>query len=185
MNSSEIIIKFKQILIKIIEEYKKELMVLRTGRPTPALVEDIPVIYYEQKLTIKQLGSINIVPPREIEIHIWDKEAINNVLKALENAGYNFSVKSEGNLVKVFLPELSEERKKELIKKAKEISEKHRIMIRHARDEINKEIQEKFENKEINEDLKFKLKEEVQKEVEKVNEEIEKLLERKIQEIKE
>lgn len=179
----DIIENFKNHLEPILASLKKELAVLRSNRPSPALVEDIKVSYYNQLLTVKQLGSISVVPPREIDIHVWDKEALNSIIKAIETSGHGFSVQSEGNLVRIYLPELSEERRKELLKKAKQIAEEHRIKIRHLRDEGNKQIQKDFEGRKIAEDQKFKLKEQIQKEVDRVNGEIEKILEAKIKEI--
>lgn len=180
-----IIEDFKSRLQPITGALKKELASLRTSRPSPALVEDIPVVCYEQKLTVKQLGSISVVPPREIDVHVWDKEALISVIKAIETSGRGFSVQNEGNLIRIHLPELSEERRKELVKKAKEIVEEHRIQIRHLRDESNKRIQQNFDKHEITEDMKFKLKEEIQKEVNKTNEEVEKILGNKIRDINE
>lgn len=174
---------FKKRLQGIEEALKKELASLRSNRPTPALVEDIKVSYYDQLLPIKQLGSISVVPPREIDIHVWDKEAVNGIVKAIEAVGYGFSARNEGNLIRIHLPELSGERRKELIKKAKQIVEDHRIRIRHLRDEHNKNIQKNFDDHKISEDQKFKLKETVQKEVDKMNGDIEKILENKIKEI--
>jgi len=179
----EIIDEFKKQLEAVLTSLKKELAVLRGNRPSPALVEDIKVSYYNQILTVKQLGSISVIPPREINVQIWDKQAVGNVVKALETSGYGFSVQNEGNLVRIFLPELSEERRKELLKKAKQIVEEHRIRVRNLRDEANKQVQKSFEEHKFNEDQKFKLKESVQKEVEQFNNEIEKSLEKKIQEI--
>jgi ribosome recycling factor len=179
----DIIQDFKNRLEPILASLKKELAVLRSNRPSPTLVEDIKVSYYNQLLTVKQLGSISAVPPREIDIHVWDKETLNSIIKAIETSGHGFSIQSEGNLVRIYLPELSEERRKELLKKAKQIAEEQRIEIRHCRDESNKQVQKKFDGREITEDQKFKLKEQIQKEVEWVNGEIEKILEAKVKEI--
>jgi len=179
----DIITDFKSQLDSVLISLKKELALLRSNRPSPALIEDIKVSCYNQILTIKQLGSISVIPPREINVYVWDKEVISNVMKALETSGYGFSVQNEGSLIRVFLPELSEERRKELLKKAKQITEEHRIKIRNLRDEVNKKIQKDFEERRINEDLKFKFREKVQKEVDQTNAEVEKLLESKIKEI--
>lgn len=180
---NQLIEDFKNNLEKIKEELKKELSTLRVNRPSPVLIEDIFVNYYNQKLMIKQLGSISVNPPRELLIHVWDKNAVNPIIGALENADMGFSVKNEGNLIRVYLPELSQERKEEVIKKAKKIVEDFRIKVRNLRDDFIKKVKKSFEEKEIDEDLMFKLKEKIQENVEEINEKIEEMLENKIQEI--
>ncbi len=168
-----------------IKYFKDQLSGIRGSRLTSKLVEDIQVEYFGQKLTIKQLGSINIIPPREIQISVWDKNAGSAILKAIESSNLNVGVNLEANSIKINLPPLSGERRQELIKIAKKEAEEIRIRIRNLRDETNKEINSQFEEKKITEDDKFKLKEKVQEKIDKVNEEIEKILENKIKEIEE
>ena len=172
-------------ITEAIKHFKEQLAAIRGGRPSSKLVEDVPVEYFGQKLTIKQLGSISIIPPREIQISVWDKNAASAVLKAIESSGLNISANPEGNLIRINLPPLSGERRQELIKVAKKEAEEARIKIRGIRDEINKEINRQFEEKKIAEDDKFKIKEKVQESIDKTNEEIEKILENKTREIEE
>jgi ribosome recycling factor len=167
------------------KHFKEQLAGIRGGRPNAKLVEDIAVEYFGQKLSVKQLGSISILPPREIQISVWDKNAAAAVLKAIESSNLNVGANIEGNLIRINLPALSGERRQELIKIAKKEAEEARIEIRSSRDETNKEINQQFEKKEISEDEKFNLKEKVQKNIDKANEEIDKILENKIKEIEE
>lgn len=175
--------KFKKESSRLLESFKKEIAVIRGNRPSPALVEDLKVDYFGQLLSIKQLGSISIIPPREIDINVWDKNAIPGVVKVIEAAG--LSANFEGKLIRINLPSLTEERRQEFIKRVKKTGENFRIQLRHQRDEINKEIMRSFEVKEINEDQKFKIKEEAQKNVDFVNQEIENILVKKIKELQE
>lgn len=178
----------KNLEVKILEalkRFKEQLAGIRGGRPTSKLVEDIPVEYFGQKLAIKQLGSISIIPPREIQVSVWDKNVAPVVLKAIESSNLNASANIDGNLVKINLPPLSGERRQELVKIVKKEAEETRVRIRNIRDEANKEINRRFGDKKISEDEKFKLKEEVQKLIDKSNEEIEKILGNKIKEIEE
>lgn len=175
--------EFKKNSQVAIQSLKKEISGIRTNRPSPALVEDLKVNLYDQMMPLKQVGSINVSPPREINIQVWDKSAVSNVVKAIETSGLGLSANADGNLIRVHLPELTAERKEEIIKHIRKLTEQHRIQLRHFRDEINKKIQKSFDGGEINEDQKFKLKEEVQKETEKAGDEIEKILEGKIKEI--
>ncbi|TRZ64475.1 MAG: ribosome recycling factor [Spirochaetia bacterium] len=168
-----------------INYFKNQLSSIRGGRPNAKLVEDISVEYFGQRLPIKQLGSINIVPPREIQISVWDKNAASAVLKAIEASNLNIGANLDGNVIRVNLPPLSGERRQELTKLVKREAEEAKIRVRGLRDEENKEINRQFEGKEIGEDEKFKLKEKVQESVDRVNGEVEKILEGKIKEIEE
>lgn len=169
----------------VMEDLKKALSAVRTTRPSAALVEDIKVNYYNQMTPVKQLGTIGIQPPREISIQIWDKGAIAAVAKAIESSTLNLSASVDGQIIRIFLPELSQERRDELIKYVKKVAEEHRIQMRHLRDEVNKKIQSAFDANELGEDQKFKAKEQVQKEVDKLNEEMDKTLDNKVKEINE
>ncbi len=180
---NQIIEDFKKNLDKLNEGLKKDLLTLRVNRPSPALIEDIFVNYYNQRLMLKQLGSISSNPPRELLIHVWDKNAINPIIGALEDADMGFSVKNENNVIRVHLPELSQERKEEIIKKARKIVEDFRIKVRELRDEFIKKIKKAFEEKEISEDVMFKLKEKIQENVDEINKKFEEMLENKIKEI--
>ena len=169
---------------EIVKNFKDELSGIRGGRPTSKLVEDIQVDYFGQKLAIKQLGSISVVLPREIQIAVWDKNIAPPIGKAVE-AALNVGTSIESNLVRVNLPPLSEERRGELTKVVKKQAEEVRIKIRALRDDILKTIKQQEEKGVITEDDKFKLKDQIQKNIDKVNEEIEKNLENKIKEIEE
>ncbi|MGC9046863.1 MAG: ribosome-recycling factor, partial [Minisyncoccia bacterium] len=136
--------QFQQGLNKIIEEFKKELVLIRTNRPNPGLVENIKINYFDQVVILKHISSISIVPPRELHIMVWDKGMVNNVAKAIENANLGLTVIKKDNAVIASLPELSQERKMELIKQVKELTENHKIKMRQLRDETNKSIQKLF-----------------------------------------
>lgn len=179
----EILEKLKNETKLLLENFQKEIAVVRTNRPSPALVENLRVDYFGQSLLIKQVGSISVVPPREIDINVWDKNAVPAAVKAVETAG--FSVNLDGKLIRVNLPSLTTERRQELTKTVRKIGENFRIHLRNCRDEINKEIVKQAEVKEINEDQKFKLKEEVQKNIDIVNQKIEDILTQKIKELTE
>ncbi|MCL4392170.1 ribosome recycling factor [Patescibacteria group bacterium] len=169
----------------VVTALKKVYSGIRTSRPNTALVEDIRVDYYGQTLPIKQLGTVGVHPPREIDIQIWDQNAVPLIAKAIEASTLHLSANVSGNSIKINLPELSEERREELVKYVKKMTEEHKIQVRHLRDEANKGVQSSFDAGEFSEDQKFKLKEGIQKEIDKINEEIEKLLENKIKEIEE
>lgn len=168
-----------------IENLKNEFSGVRTNRPSPKLVEDVKVDYMEQQFTLKQLGSIGIVPPREINITVWDLEAVNAVVKAIETSGMGLTANTNGNVIRIFLPALSDERRQELIKFVKGLVEQTKIRIRMLREEGNKRVEAAFKLKTLSEDQKFKSREQIQKAVDKANADVEMLLAGKIKEISE
>jgi len=177
--------EFKTQMKKIVESLKKELSGVRTNRPSAALLEDIKVSYYDQTMPLKQLGSVGVKPPREIHVQVWDKDAVPAVVKAIESSSLNLSPQADENVVRIFLPELSEERREELVRHIKKSSEQYRIQVRNTRDDANKEVEKSFNDNEIGEDEKFRLKESIQNIVEDTNKEIEDLLDAKVSEIME
>ena len=177
--------KFSSQTKGIVDSFKKEIGGIRSNRPSASLVEDLKVSYYDQMTPIKHVGSIGVVPPREIQIQVWDKGAISSVVRAIETSQLGLSAQVEGNIIRIYLPELSQERRGELIRYVKKIAEQYRIQIRHSRDEVNKQIQKLCDNNEISEDDKFAYREKVQDIVDGANEDIEKYLSLKIKEINE
>lgn len=160
------------------EELREELLTLRTNRPTPKLIENVKVEYGDNILSVKQLGSIGIELPRSLIVSVWDVSITPQVAKAIETANLGVGVSSEGNVVRINLPELTEERRAELIKLVKASTERIRIKMRTSRDEVNKRA-----NAEADKDVKFRAKEELQKIVDNFNHEIDRLVENKVNEI--
>lgn len=167
------------------EGLKTELGGIRANRPSPRLVENIKVEYMEQQLTVKQLGSISVVPPREIDISAWDKAAVGPIAKAIETSGLGLTANTDGNLIRINLPILTDERRQELIKFIKTLTEQVKIKVRGFREDANKKIESAFKEKKISEDQKFKFKKQIQDAVDKINLELENLLSGKIKEINE
>ena len=177
----------KELEIKnaeVIKFFKEQLIGIRGGRPTTKLVESIQIEYMGQRLAIKQLGSISVQLPREIQIMVWDPAVIPGVVKAVE-AAISVKAASEGNLIRINLPALSEERRQELTKLIKKEAEEGKIKIRALRDEFLKKIKIQKEKGEITEDDLFRTKDQIQKAVDKTNEEIDKSLDLKASEINE
>lgn len=181
----EILKQFKTHLATILESFKSEIAGVRTNRPSAALIEDVKVTYYNQTTPVKHLGSVGVTLPREIHVTVWDQAAVAAVAKAIETSSLGLTPQVQGNTVRVFLPELSEERRQEFARHVKKIAEDHRIKIRHARDEANKKMEKAEETEGLSEDQTFTAKENIQKAVEKTNEEIEKVLAAKVKEITE
>lgn len=183
-NSGEQYLKELESALKIIaDKLREELRAVRGNRPSVDLVSDIKMDYYNQQLTIKQLGSLSVVPPRGIQVSVWDKNAVGPVMKAIEGAKIGLSVSNDGNNVIAALSPLGNERREELMKLVKKTSEASRIQIRARRDEMIKKLKEAEVRKELNEDDVFKAKEKIQKAVDKVNGEVDELVEGKLKEL--
>ena len=173
----------EQKLKSFVESLKNEFQTIRSGRPSPRMVEDIKVEIYGQQMPVKALGSISVVPPREISISVWDKSVVGAVARAVEDSPLKVAANIEGNVIRINLPQLTDERKKEYEKVIRKMAEEMRIRIRSSRDGANKEVKKMEEEKKLSEDAAFKKKEEIQKLTDKANKEVEELLESKIKEI--
>ena len=168
-----------------VQKLEDELKAVRGNRPSVQVVEDVKVNYYDQLLSVKQLGSLGVRPPREIEITVWDKNAVGPVSKAIAEAKIGLSVTNEGNVVRASLPPLTDERRQEFMKLVKKMAEATRIQIRTKRDEIIKKIKAAEAEKKLDEDQMFKAKEKIQKQIDEVNKRIEEAVERKMKELAE
>lgn len=165
----------------ILDHARADIGGIRTNRPTPKLVEDIAVEQYGERMTVKQVASIMVSPPHELLVNVWDKSAVPGVVKAIEAVGLGLSVAVDGQVIRLHLPPLHDERRKELVKLVKSMVEKERIKMRSARDDANKKIKAM----ESDEDMIFFLKEEVQKLVDAANKELDALTAAKVKEIEE
>ncbi len=166
--------KFNTLALKL----KDELSSVRTNRPTPKLVDSIKAEYAGQFLAVNQLGSISVEPPRSIIVTPWSTDSAPSIVKAIEAANIGVGAVQQGNVVRITLPELTEERRQELIKLVGKMAEETRIRMRIERDEVNKII-----NQEADKNEKFRAKEALQKLVDKFNQEVDEVIAAKIQEI--
>lgn len=167
----------------IFSRIKEELGMIRSNRPSVEFLENIKVNVYDQWMTIQQLGALGVQPPRDILITAWDKNAVGAIMKAIEDAKIGLSVSNDGNVIRASLPVLTEERKQELAKLVKKISENYRIQVRARRDEAMKKAKAAEDSGEVNEDQEFKLKEKIQKQVDEANRKIEEAVGKKLAEL--
>ena len=184
MNShKEIIENIKPELDKVIAFLDRELQKIRTGRASPSLVEDVVVECFGQTFPLKQLAAISTPEPRQILIQPWDKSYIEGVVKALEKTGVGANPIVDKEVIRLSLPPLSEEYRKDLMRLISEKQEQARQTIRRWREAAWDKIQEKYREGEIREDDKFRAKDELQDLVDEYNEKIEEIGERKKKEI--
>ncbi|MCK4744691.1 ribosome recycling factor [Candidatus Parcubacteria bacterium] len=168
-----IIEEYKTELEKAISHLKGELIKIRTGRANTALVDDIIIEAYEVKTPLAQLANITVPEVRTIIIQPWDKSVIKEIEKAIANSGLGAGVKNEGSILRIVLPQLTEEDRKKTVKILSEKLEQAKIALRQVRDEIKDKIKNMEGQKEISEDEKFRLIEELDLIIKERNKEIE------------
>ncbi|XOU94886.1 MAG: ribosome recycling factor [Candidatus Kerfeldbacteria bacterium] len=148
---------------------KNELNQIRTGTANPSLVENIKVDYYGTLTPLNQLANISIPDPKSIVIQPWDKNIMKEIEKSIQQTDLGLNPVNEGEQLRIPIPPLTEERRKDLAKKVHEKTEDCKISIRNTREEIWKEIKEKKNNGEISEDDMFNQQKELQKLIEEKN----------------
>ena len=168
---------------EIVKWLEGEFGSIRTGRATPILLDLVFVESYGARVPIQQVGSVSVEDPRTLRVSVWDHGTIKAVEKAITEADLGVSVSADGSGVRVIFPELTSERRTQLIKIAKAKLEEARVSIRGARDEAVKEIESLEKAGELSQDEKFSAKEDLQKRVETFNATLESLFERKESEI--
>ncbi len=179
MNKNEL----KSGLEKFTEELRQSLAQIRTGRASPAVLDNVKVDAYGAKLTIKEVGSITVSDPGTLLIIPWDKGLLDSIAKAVRESDLKIDPIVEGDRVRIVFPSLTEERRKEYAKIVAEKVEETRQRMRKVRQEAMKDVDDLFEAKEIGEDKKFSLREEVETIVKEENSVAEDLGDRKAKEI--
>ncbi len=154
---------YKPNFQKTIDFLQKELGSIKTGRATPALVENIEVDAYGSKMPLKGVASVTIPDPKTIYIEPWDKSLTKAIEKAISESGIGLNPVSDGKGLRIVLPQLTEERRKELVKVMKEKLEEARQGIRRTRDEVKSKIVAEEKDKKISEDEKYRRQEELDK----------------------
>jgi len=148
---------------KAIEALSKELSSLRTGRANAAMLDLIKVDVYGQLMPINQIGSITTPEPRMINIQVWDQNNVSLVDAAIKKSELGLNPQIDGQLIRLPVPELNEERRTELKKLIKSIGEKCKISIRNIRREANEELKKLLKSKEIGEDEEKSFEKNIQK----------------------
>ncbi|MBI2003384.1 MAG: ribosome recycling factor [Parcubacteria group bacterium] len=173
----------KKDLDRVLEFLKSDLAQIRSGRASPALVENIKIDAYGVKMNLKEVASIMVPDAKTLLIQVWDKTAVNAVVKGIEESKIGLTPNVEGQNIKLVLPPLVEERKKELIKLLNDKLEQVRIRIRRGRDEVWHKVQNLEKEKKISEDEKFRAKDELQKVTDEYNKKVKELGEGKEREL--
>ncbi len=153
---------YSQKMDKTFEVFIKELSALRTGRANANMLDIIKVDVYGQKLPINQLGTITTPEPRTINIQVWDQNNVNLIDSAIKKSELGLNPQIDGQLMRLPIPDLSEERRNEMKKLIKTLGEKCKVSIRNIRREGNDDLKKKLKSKEISEDEEKKFEKIIQ-----------------------
>jgi len=159
----EVMQQLKVNMGKSIESLEKELSRVRTGRASVSLLDGIRVDYYGTPTPLNQLATISIPEPRLITIQPWDASVLKEIEKAIQKADIGLTPSTDGKIIRVAIPPLTEDRRKELVKLVKKMAETAKIAIRNHRRTANDDLKALKNDKKISEDDFFKSQEDVQK----------------------
>lgn len=175
--------KLQQQMDKTIEALKHEFSTIRAGRANAQMLDKIRVDYYGTPTPINQVGSISVPEPRTLMINPWDKSAMKEIEKAIRNSDLGFNPTNDGEVIRISVPALTEERRKELCKQAKKAAEEFKVRLRNERRDANDKLKKLEKDGEMTEDELKKAQDNVQKMTDKYVKEIDTLLEAKEKDI--
>lgn len=170
---------------RAVEATRREFSTVRTGKATPALLDTVRVEAYGSKMPINQVGTVSAPEPRMLVVQPWDKGLIGAIEKAVRSAELGLNPVNDGNVIRIPIPPLTEERRRELVRVVHKLAEEGRVAVRHARQEANKEIKRRQQAHEVSEDEARRQLDEVQKLTDQYIARIDELLQAKEQEVME
>jgi len=150
-------------MTKAIDALKYDLKKIRTGRASRALFEDIKVDYYGTRTPLSQMASLSIPESRLVVIQPWDQTAIGSIEKEIRKSELGLTPMNDGKVIRISIPPLTEERRKELVKMVRKIGEEHKIVIRNIRRDANELLKTMKKDGEVSEDDAFKAQDRIQK----------------------
>ncbi|AZL15078.1 ribosome recycling factor [Rickettsiales endosymbiont of Stachyamoeba lipophora] len=179
----ELLNDLKKRMDGAINSFNHNLKGLRTGRASANLLDHIVVEAYGDRLPIAQLATVTVSDARMLTVQVWDKTAVKSVEKAIANADLGLNPSSEGQLIRIPLPPLSEDRRKELVKVSYKYAEESKVSIRNVRRDVMDEVKKLEKDKQINEDTMHSLSDQIQKITDEYIKKIDELVKHKEQEI--
>ena len=168
---------------KSISSFKKDISTLRTGRANTSMLDTIKVDCYGQLMPVEQLATVSVPEARLISIQVWDKSNVSLIDSAIQKSDLGINPQIDGQIIRLKIPDLTEERRKDLIKVLKNMSEKSKISIRNIRREANEELKRKLKDKTISEDQNKNFEKIIQKITDTSIDNIEKITSEKEKEI--
>jgi len=161
--SKEAMAQAKARMEKAVEDFRRELASVRTGRANVAILDHVRVDYHGTPMPINQLGTLNVPDPQMIVISPWDPAAVSLIDKAIRTSNLGLNPTNDGKVVRVPIPSLTEERRKELVKHVHRVLENHRTAVRNIRRDIKEAVEKLEKEKKISEDEKKRSLEELEK----------------------
>ena len=175
--------ELKSKMEKSLEALRRDLSRVRTGRASLALLDGIRVNYYGVPTPLSQVASLSVPESRTISIQPWDVKMIGEIEKAIQKSDLGLTPLSDGKIVRINIPPLTEERRKELVKVTKRMEEECKVALRNIRRDANEQLKTSKKDKAVSEDEQFKLQDEVQKLMDKSIEKAEEIIKTKEKEI--
>jgi ribosome recycling factor len=162
MDQDEILLDADERMEKAVQVLQGQLQGLRTGRATSGLVDSIRVDYYGSPTPLKQIANISVPEPQQIVIRPFDASGMSDIIKAIQSSDVGLAPNSDGRLIRLNVPALSTERRKQLVSRVKELAEEARVSIRNIRRDANKHAEQAQKDMSLSEDLRDQTKEEIQ-----------------------
>jgi ribosome recycling factor len=164
---------------KAVEALRKELATIRTGRAHPGLMEHLRVDYYGAPTPLNQIATIGVPEPRLLTIQPWDRQSLGPIEKAIHKSDLGLNPINDGNIIRLVIPQLTEERRKELVKVVHKKVEEGRVAVRNVRRDCHDELRRLQKEKAVSEDSQFRAQEDLQKLTDEFIQEIERVGEEK------
>ena len=183
MSSEFIESNYSSKMDKSIQSLKKDISTLRTGRANTSMLDTIKVDVYGQLMPIDQLATVSTPEARLISIQVWDKANINIIESAIQKSELGINPQTDGQIIRLRIPDLTEDRRKELIKILKNMIEKGKVAVRNIRREANEDLKKKLKEKQISEDQNKNFEKSIQKLTDNYIQSIENILTQKEKEI--
>ena len=161
--TDEILLQAEELMDRAVAAYERDLTIVRTGRASTALVEQLPVQHYGQTMPLNQLATLAAPEPQLITIQPWDREVVDSVVRAIQTSDLGINPASGGTLIRLPIPPLTEERRRELVKQLGTRTEEARVSVRNARRKGIDELRSALREKEISEDEERRAQDEVGK----------------------
>tara|TARA_B100001059_G_C17643672_1_gene480713 strand:+ start:152 stop:712 length:561 start_codon:yes stop_codon:yes gene_type:complete len=168
---------------KTIQSFKKEISTLRTGRANASMLDMIKVDVYGQQMPVNQIGTVSVPEARMISVQVWDQGNVPLLDKAIKESDLGINPQIDGQMIRIRIPDLTEERRKDLIKVLKSMGEKNKVSIRNIRRDGNEEVKKLLKDKKITEDESKSFEKNIQKITDENISNIEKILGEKEKEI--
>jgi ribosome recycling factor len=175
----------KDKMQKTIENFRFELNKFRTGKASASLLDGVKINYYGSVVPLKQAANISVPEARLMTIQPWDRSMINEIEKAILKSDIGLTPQNDGNIIRLPIPQLTEERRKDLVKQAKRLGEECKISVRNSRREANEQIKKAEKDHDVSEDDSHRAQDEIQKVTDDFIKKIDEVLEKKEKEIME